>query len=83
VISQGVSAADVGSHAGTHDTSSLMYLNPSLLRFDKMGPGRSGDGQGHVGNPAKATAIFGKQILEMQIGDAVNQIRELRSSSRR
>jgi creatinine amidohydrolase len=83
VISQGVSAADVGSHAGTHDTSSLMYLNPSMLRFDKMGAGKSGDGQGHVGNPAKATALFGKHILEMQIGDAVKQIQELRVSSRR
>ena len=39
VESQGVAAADVGSHAGTHDTSSLMYLNPSMLRFDRMGPG--------------------------------------------
>jgi creatinine amidohydrolase/Fe(II)-dependent formamide hydrolase-like protein len=83
VISQGVSAADVGSHAGTHDTSSLLYLNPSLLRVDKMGPGKTGDGQGHVGNPAKATALFGKHILEMQIGDAVKQIQELRVSSRR
>ncbi len=83
VISQGVSAEDVGSHAGTHDTSSLMYLNPSSLRFDKMGPGRAGDGQGHVGNPARATALFGKRILEMQIGDAVKQIQELRVSSRR
>ena len=83
VVSQGVSAADVGSHAGTHDTSSLMYLNPSMLRFDKMGPGRSGDGQGHVGNPAKATALFGKRILEMQVDDAARQIRELRETSRR
>ena len=83
VVSQGVSAADVGSHAGTHDTSSLMYLNPSMLRFDKMGPGRSGDGQGHVGNPAKATALFGRHILEMQIADAVKQIQELRVTSRR
>jgi creatinine amidohydrolase len=83
VVSQGVSAEDVGSHAGTHDTSSLMYLNPSLLRVDKMGPGKTGDGQGHVGNPARATALFGKQILEMQIGDAVRQIQELRVSSRR
>ena len=82
-VSQGVSAADVGSHAGTHDTSSLMYLNPSMLRFDKMGPGRPGDGQGHNGNPAKATAVFGERILEMQIGDAVEQIQELRASSRR
>ena len=83
VVSQGVSAADVGSHAGTHDTSSLMYLNPSMLRFDKMGPGKSGDGQGHVGNPAKATALFGKHILEMQIEDAANQIQRLRVTSRK
>jgi creatinine amidohydrolase/Fe(II)-dependent formamide hydrolase-like protein len=83
VISQGLSAADVGSHAGTHDTSSLMYLNPSMLRFDRMGPGQAGDGQGHVGNPAKATALFGQHILEMQVEDAVKQIQELRSTSRR
>jgi creatinine amidohydrolase/Fe(II)-dependent formamide hydrolase-like protein len=83
VESQGVSAADVGSHAGTHDTSSLMYINPSMLRFDRMGPGRAGDGQGHQGNPAKATALFGKRILEMQIEDGAKQIRALRVSSRR
>lgn len=82
VVSQGVSAADVGSHAGTHDTSSLMYINPSMLRFDKLVIGKSGDGQGHTGNPAKATATFGKRILEMQIEDATKQIRELRTSSR-
>jgi len=82
-MSQGVSAGDVGSHAGTHDTSSLMYLNPSMLRFDRMGPGKAGDGQGHVGNPAKATALFGKRILEMQVDDAVEQIRRVRVSSRR
>lgn len=83
VMTQGISEADVGSHAGTHDTSSLMFLNPSMLRFDRMGPGKSGDGQGHVGNPAKATALFGKQILAMQIEDATKQIQELRQSSRR
>src|SRR5688572_2222010 len=83
VVSQGVSAEDVGSHAGTHDTASLMYINPSMLRFDKMVVGKSGDGQGHVGNPAKATALFGRRILEMQIEDATAQIRELRMTTRR
>ena len=82
VVSQGVSAADVGSHAGTHDTSSLMYINPSMLRVDKLVVGKSGDGQGHVGNPAKATALFGRRILEMQIEDGAKQIRELRVTSR-
>jgi creatinine amidohydrolase len=83
VVSQGVSAEDVGTHAGTHDTASLMYINPSMLRFDKLVVGKAGDGQGHVGNPAKATALFGRRILEMQIEDATTQIRELRVSSRR
>jgi creatinine amidohydrolase len=83
VIAQGVSAEDVGSHAGTHDTSSLMFLNPSMLRFDRMGPGKAGDGQGHVGNPAKATALFGRRIVEMQVEDGARQIQELRVSSRR
>jgi creatinine amidohydrolase/Fe(II)-dependent formamide hydrolase-like protein len=83
VVSQGVSPADVGSHAGTHDTASLMYINPSMLRIDKLVVGKSGDGQGHVGNPARATAAFGKRILEMQIEDGAAQIRELRVSSRR
>ena len=83
VMAQGVSADDVGSHAGTHDTSSLMYLNPSMLRFERMGSGKAGDGQGHVGNPAKATALFGRQILGMQVDDAVKQVQELRLGSRR
>jgi creatinine amidohydrolase/Fe(II)-dependent formamide hydrolase-like protein len=48
-----------------------------------MGPGKAGDGQGHVGNPAKATALFGRRIVEMQVEDAARQIEELRLSSRR
>jgi creatinine amidohydrolase/Fe(II)-dependent formamide hydrolase-like protein len=83
VVSQGVSAADVGTHAGTHDTSSLMFLNPSMLRFDRMRPGRNGDGQGHIGDPTKASALFGRQILSMQVEDAATQIQELKASSRR
>lgn len=83
VVSQGVSAADVGTHAGTHDTASLMYINPSMLRFDKFVVGKAGDGQGHVGNPAKATALFGRRILEMQVEDATTQVRDLRVSSRK
>ena len=83
VMTQGVSAEDVGTHAGTHDTSSLMYLNPSMLRFGRMQAGKAGDGQGHIGNPARATALFGQQILAMQVEDAVKQIQELTLSSRR
>ena len=48
VVSQGVSAEDVGTHAGTHDTASLMYINPSMLRVDQLVVAIR-DGQGHTG----------------------------------
>ena len=82
VISQNISEEDVGGHAGTHDTSSLLYLNPSMLRLDQMKLGRPGDGQGHTGNPAVSTPEFGERILEMQIEDAVDQITKERLASR-
>ncbi len=83
LVTQGETEEDVGSHAGMHDTTSLMFLNPSMLRFDQLGPHTSGDGSGVVGNPARSTAAYGEQILEMQIEAAVQQIRTLRESSRR
>ena len=80
---QGETEQDVGSHAGMHDTASLLFLNPDMLRLDKFGLGVAGDGSGLVGNPSRATTAYGERILEMQIAAAVTQIRELRESSRR
>ena len=82
LVTQGERQEDVGSHAGMHDTASLMFLNPAMLRLDELAPGVSGDGSGVVGNPARSTASYGEQILEMQIDAAVRQIRTLRERSR-
>ncbi len=83
LIAQGERAEDVGSHAGMHDTSTLLFLDTSLLRVDRMAPGRRGDGSGVSGNPTRATAEYGRQIMELQIDAAVRQIRRLRQASRR
>ena len=83
LVTQGEREEDVGTHAGMHDTSSLMFLNPDLLRLEELAPGTGGGGNGVVGNPARSTAAYGEQILEMQIDAAVQQIRALRESSRR
>jgi creatinine amidohydrolase/Fe(II)-dependent formamide hydrolase-like protein len=80
---QGVTERDVGSHASIHDTASLLLLNPSMIRPDKLAAGKAGDGSGVVGNPALSTVEYGKRILEMQIEAAVRQIRALRESTRR
>ena len=79
---QGETEADVGSHASIHDTASLLFLNPEMLRLDQFGPGVAGDGSGLVGNASRSTAEYGERILEMQIAAAVRQIRELRDSVR-
>jgi len=79
----GMSKEAIGSHAGSQDVTSLMFINPGMLRFDKFALGKANDGQGHVGDPRFATAIIGKLILEAQVEDAVKQIRTLRVSSRK
>ena len=83
LVTRGESEMDVGTHAGMHDTASLMFLNPALLRLDELAPGTGGGGNGVVGNPARSTAAYGEQILEMQIDAAVRQIRALRELRRR
>ena len=72
----GMSQEAIGSHAGSQDTTSLMYINTGMLRFDKFALGKANDGQGHVGDPRYSTAVVGKLILEAQVEDAVKQDRE-------
>lgn len=80
---QGETDENVGSHASIHDTASLLFLNPSMIRRDKLALGKAGDASGVVGNPARSTVEYGRRIVEMQIDAATRQIRALRESSRR
>ncbi len=81
-MANGLTKEEVGGHAGSQDTTSFLYLDPSQLRVDKFVVGKPNDGQGHTGDPSKATAYIGKLILEAQIEDAAKQIQALRKSSR-
>jgi len=82
-MSQGLTMEEVGGHAGSQDTTSFLYINPGMVRIDKFAVGKANDGQGHTGDPRKATAAIGKLILEAQISDGANQIKKVRVSSRR
>ncbi len=81
-MANGLTMEEVGGHAGSQDTTSFLYLDPSQLRVDKFVVGKPNDGQGHTGDPSKATAYIGKLILEAQIEDASKQIQRLRVTSR-
>ena len=81
-MANGLTMEEVGGHAGSQDTTSFLYLDPSKLRVEKFVVGKANDGQGHTGDPRKATAYIGKLILDAQIEDATKQIQQLRASAR-
>jgi creatinine amidohydrolase/Fe(II)-dependent formamide hydrolase-like protein len=83
VREQGEKDADVGSHAGIKDTSTLMavedlmFSRGRLVRWDKLAPVGGFEGSGVSGNPARASVAYGKRGLEFQIAAAVKQIKSL------
>lgn len=66
-----------GRHAGIHDTSELMYLDPNerWVRRDKLAQGDARSGV--EGDPRKSSAALGKRFLDVQVASAVEQIRRL------
>lgn len=77
---QGETPENIGTHAGIEDTSELMAIHPGLIRKDKLAAGGDFRISGVAGNPARATAAYGKQGLEFKINAAVVQIQKLISS---
>lgn len=65
----------VGSHAGTSDTSQLLYVYPAGIRTTKLAPGGGSADSGVSGDPTKASAEIGKQIVQIKVDAAVAQFR--------
>ncbi|MGQ0649783.1 MAG: creatininase family protein [Gemmatimonadaceae bacterium] len=71
----GFAADAIGNHAGMVDTSELMFVNPALIRRDKLAPGGGFPDSGVSGDPTKATPALGEAILKIKIDNALAQIR--------
>ncbi|HVO03531.1 MAG TPA: creatininase family protein [Candidatus Cybelea sp.] len=77
--SQGYSEADIGVHAAIADTSQLMAIRPDGIRTELLqssAGNADGSKNGVIGDPAKASAAVGQQLLELKIQTAVREIRE-------
>jgi creatinine amidohydrolase/Fe(II)-dependent formamide hydrolase-like protein len=74
----GYDAATVGSHAGTADTSQLLYVHPNGIRKDKILPGGGGPDSGVRGDPTKATAEIGKAGIDFKVNAGIAQYRLLK-----
>jgi creatinine amidohydrolase/Fe(II)-dependent formamide hydrolase-like protein len=70
-----IPANQVGTHAGIIDTSQLMWVNPAMIRFDKLEAGSATNGI--AGDPRAATPAIGQALLQIKIDNALAQIRQL------
>lgn len=75
---RGFTEADIGFHAGLVDTAEAMGIRPDAIRADilRQLPQPLGD-FGASGDPGKADAALGRELLAMRIDAAVAQIRTL------
>ena len=76
----GWDAATVGSHAGTSDTSQLLYIFGDGVRRDKLLPNGGGPDSGVNGDPTKASAAIGKIAIDQKVNFALEQYKQLKGA---
>ena len=74
LLKQGETRAAIGEHASIIDTSELMSIHPRGVDLGRLG-GLSLQSNGVIGEPSRSTAERGKELLEIRIRAAVQQIR--------
>ena len=72
---QGEPPAAIGTHAGLADTSMLLAVDPRMVRSDRLSAASAAAGV--AGDPARASAAYGRRGLELRVEAAVAQIRGL------
>jgi len=79
----------VDSHAGTDDTSELMYVDKMVngksskwIRPSQLIKAHEGDGTGVDGDQTKATLELGKMFTDAKVSFAVNQIKQLTAAGK-
>ena len=77
----GHSPEAIGSHAGMVDTSELLFVNPALVRRERLAPSGGGPDSGVNGDPTKATPELGRTLVQIKIDNALAQLRALRSDA--
>jgi creatinine amidohydrolase/Fe(II)-dependent formamide hydrolase-like protein len=65
----------IGGHANIIDTSQLMFVNPNMVRFDRLENGSPTNGIS--GDSRPSTPQIGQIFMQYKISNAVNQIRQV------
>ena len=74
---KGLSDAQIGSHAGTADTSLQMAVDPATVRADRL-EGAQNPAAGTAGDPRPSTAALGQLGVDLIVAQTVAAIRKAR-----
>lgn len=73
---KGETAADIGVHAGILDTSELLAVHPEGVDLSRLSTlPLNSEPTGSSGDPTRASAEYGKALLDIRIDAALRQIR--------
>jgi creatinine amidohydrolase/Fe(II)-dependent formamide hydrolase-like protein len=79
---KGLSDAQIGSHAGTADTSLLLAVDPNMVRTDRY-EGAQSPASGTLGDPRPSTAALGQLGVDLIVAQTVAAIRKARAEQHR
>ncbi|MEO5883648.1 MAG: creatininase family protein [Caldimonas sp.] len=71
---RGLSEAQIGSHAGSADTSLMLAIDPRLVRADRLSRAPAA-ADGTYGDPRPSTAALGQAGVDLIVAASVNAIR--------
>ncbi len=77
LVAQGETEETIGSHAGLDTTSELLFVAPEHVRQDQLEAATAPRWGGVAGDPTRATAEYGEMGLQLKVGAAVRQARNL------
>jgi len=78
---QGLSDAQIGTHAGVADTSLMLAVDPSLVRADQLPlAARQGQSGGVAGDPRASSAALGQLGVDLIVQQTVAAIRKARGT---
>lgn len=75
---KGLTDVQIGSHAGTADTSLTMAIDPSLVRQDRLA-GEHSTVEGTAGDPSPSSAALGQLGVDLIVSQTVAAIRKARA----
>jgi creatinine amidohydrolase/Fe(II)-dependent formamide hydrolase-like protein len=78
---KGLSDVQIGSHAGSADTSLTLAIDPSLVRSDHL-RGDHGAADGTSGDPGPSSAALGQLGVDLVVSQTVAAIRKARAEKR-